>query len=236
MTFFLRQKTEDYWIIQAQERIKEREMENEQEKILTQNQKEWNRRLNEGGWLLEGVKKVDDQDLSAMGTFTELDKHEKYALQLADLSKDFHAIKRREQEAKEKKKQQMAEQSKFSFKAMREAISKVFKTNDTQQRVRDERLVMKERIAEKLLLRNSKNERLKFLKDNGQNIRVLQNIRLRLDKARLPRHDVPAPQALPDYDGHALTLEQECKHTIISSRYYLTIIILSHHHDTITIS
>ena len=188
-------------------------MENEQDKILAQNQKEWSRRLNEGGWLLEGVKKVDDQDLSAMGTFTELDKHEKYALQLADLSKDFHAMKRRKQEAKEKKKQQMAEQSTFSFKAMREAISKVFKTNETQQRVRDDRFVMKERIAEKLLLRNSKNERLKFLKDNGQNIRVLQNIRLRLDKARLPRHDVSAPQALPDYDGHALTLEQECKHT-----------------------
>ena len=66
--------------------------------------------------VVEGVKKVDDQDLSAMGTFTELDKHEKYALQLADLSKDFHAIKKREQEAKEKKKPQMAEQSKFSYK------------------------------------------------------------------------------------------------------------------------
>jgi len=88
------------------------------------------------------------------------------------------------------------------------------------KRERNDRLVMKERIAEKLLLRNSKTERLKFLKDNGQHIRVLQNIRLLLEKPRLPRHDVLARKALPDYTGHALTPEQECKHTIESSPSY----------------
>lgn len=169
----------DHWKKIAEDELYANNLEQEKVKKEQSNQFDWNRRYKEGKWLLKGVQKVDDSNLVGI-----LDK------KAADDKRNKYIPE--EEVQKKKKVEKGAEVAVTSkpktnyLKVMQDWMTPKEATKKT--RMRNARFVIKEGIAQLLVQRDVENERDKFLRTNSKHIRVLQNVRLLLNRPRLPPH------------------------------------------------
>ena len=109
--------------------------------------------------------------LYMQGTYSSLETHEKYAMQLSDLKKDYD---RNMQSNKKIHDQQPTNM--FSYKALKnkvvDYINHMNKNNSRiKERARNAKLVLKEQVAEQVILNEAKRERKNFIKQNALHIR-----------------------------------------------------------------
>lgn len=177
--------THEHWKKKAEEEYYSAVNEQEKAKQEEQHMFEWNRRKREGNWLLKGVSKVEDSKMNAI-----LD--EKKARDRRNKYNPEEEEKKREKIAKEKaaaKAKQKNENNKGKTNYYQMAMAWL---NPPQQkktdRARNARFVVKESIATMLVSRDVKQGREDFINENSKHIRVLQNVRLALNKPKLPAH------------------------------------------------
>jgi hypothetical protein len=211
--------THEHWKQKAEDEYYAAVTEQEKAKGEDKHMFEWNRRYKEGKWLLKGVAKVED---AKMNTILEQkaarDKQNKYIP---------------EEEVKKKKKAQeqgigavavpVAKTNHFA------AVASWFRPREQKvnKRVRNARFVIKEGIAKMLVHRDVQNERDAFIKNNAFHIRVLQNVRLNLQKPKLPAHhadlslmtDADPPMSAEVAGNIALSLVMHTKITVCIACY-----------------
>ena len=173
----------DHWKKKAEDEYYAAVTEQEKAKSEDQHMFEWNKRYREGKWLLKGVGKVKDEQ---MGTILE-DK----------IAQDKRGKYIPEEDAKKKKK---AEESGVGGAALTKSnpgrsyvgfVKSLIYSKEKKKkvsRVRNARFVIKEGIAKVLVQRDVVNERDRFISNNSQHIRMLQNVRLALSRPKLPPH------------------------------------------------
>jgi len=175
--------TKEHWKKKAEEEYFAATTEKDKMDQERMNQYDWNRRYREGKWLLKGAKKVEDTQLiNLIDEKVENDKRGRYI----------------PEEDLKKKKRVEAETEGFSVVNAQKAKVNYFqkirnyviprKKKKQKGRIRNARFVIKEGIAKLFVDRDAHNERDRFLQENSKRIRVLQNIRLDLYKARMPAH------------------------------------------------
>lgn len=171
----------DHWKKKAEDELYANQIEKEKIEKEQSHQFDWNRRLREGKWLLKGVQKVDDTNLvSILDKKVAADKRNKYIPEEEEKKKD---------KVKEADTVLPTKQKTNYLRKIQNWMKPTEKTN--KPRLRNARFVIKEGIAQLLVQRDVVNQRDKFLQENSKHIRVLQNVRLLLDKPRLPPHHRP---------------------------------------------
>jgi hypothetical protein len=170
----------DHWKKRAEDAYYSALTDQEKMKQEEQDKKDWDRRYKEGNWLLKGVAKVDD---SNMGHLLE----EKLARDGRNKYIPEAEQKKKKKAAKEKAGVAAVPQPKTNYL---EAVKSWLypKVEKKSSRVRNARFVIKEGIATMLVSRDVQREREEFILRNSDQIRVIQNARLRLQYPRLPAH------------------------------------------------
>jgi len=175
--------TKEHWKKKAEEEYFAATTEKDKMDQERMNQYDWNRRYREGKWLLKGAKKVEDTQLiNLIDEKVENDKRGRYIPE-EDLKK-----KKRVEAETEGLSVVNAQKAKVNyFQKIRNYVIPR-KKKKQKGRIRNARFVIKEGIAKLFVDRDAHSERDRFLQENSKRIRVLQNIRLDLYKARMPAH------------------------------------------------
>lgn len=170
----------DHWKKRAEDEYYASLTDQEKMQQEEKDKKDWDRRYKEGNWLLKGVAKVDD---SNMGAILE----EKLARDGRNKYIPEAELRKKKKAAKEKAGAAAVAQPKTNYL---EAVKTWLYTKREKKstRVRNATFVIKEGIATMLVTRDVQREREQFLLRNSDQIRVLQNARLRLQYPRLPAH------------------------------------------------
>ncbi len=185
-------KHKDFWKKKAQDELLLAENEKEKEKALETHQLGWDRRVKEANWLLKGVNKIDDSIMNTLVDKTTKAKSvNKFSVVDADLVNDP------DKKAKEAAELNAAKANFTVLGYMRHLLvpSKGKKGKRTpvappkmSDRRRDPKQLLKEQIAEQLIIREEQKNRRKFLREGADRIRVLQNISKLFKKPRMPTH------------------------------------------------
>jgi hypothetical protein len=174
--------TKDHWRKIAEEEYFASTAEQRKAKQEEQNQKEWTLRYKQTKWLFAGVTKVQDENLNAIiEDKVTRDKRSKYI-------PEEEAKKKERIAAENAKDSALSKAPQMSIMNRIRMFMKPKERKVTETRVRSTRFVIKEGIAKLLVERDVTNDREKFLIENSDRIRMLQNVRLDLNRPRLPPH------------------------------------------------
>ena len=175
--------TNDHWKKIAEDEYYAASNEKAKEQTEQTNQFEWDRRFREGKWLLKGVKKVEDKKMvNLLDEKVARDNRGKY------IPEEEIKKKKRYEEENRKSGGDVRKKKKRTIVNIVQDWMKPKEKVKTVSRVRNARFVIKEGIAKLLVHRDVVNERDKFLKDNSNQIRLIQNVRLLLNRPKLPPH------------------------------------------------
>ena len=191
-------KSKEYWKKKAEEQTAMLENEREAEKQLENNQLGWDRRIKESSWLLKGVARIDDQ---AMGNMVEkVKKDKKKEIEMFVNKTATNVVK----DNGPKKQKTWKEYIKSFIYPSPEALER----RRNGGRYVDQKLRLKEKYADKMVERENRRNRRKFLREGAKHIRVLQQIGLQLKFNRQPAHHQTVME-LPDYEPPTYAEEKE---------------------------